>query len=93
MMMGGGEVPNLKTLDPQDRVQSITHCGDTYKIVTTDGKSRDFWKRNLRLKTDISDDGPHMGAPALVPAGMMEDRADVIFSSPEEISAFISSRH
>ena len=28
--------------------------------------------------------------PAIVPAGMMEDRANVIFASPDEISAFIS---
>src|SRR5262249_49847966 len=26
MMMGGGAVPNLKKLDPEDRVQSINHC-------------------------------------------------------------------
>src|SRR5262249_3822250 len=31
MMVGGGAVPNLKKLDPQNRVQSINHCGDTYK--------------------------------------------------------------
>jgi cytochrome c len=92
MMMGGGQVPNLKTLDPEDQVRSISHCGDTYRIATADGKTRDFWERNLRFKTDVSDDGPHKGAPALVPAGMMGDRADVIFSSPEEISAFISHR-
>lgn len=92
MMMGGGQVPNLKKLDPQDRVQSINHCGDTYKVATTDGKTRDFWERNLRFKTDVSDDGPHKGAPALVPAGMMGDRADVIFASPNEISAFIAER-
>jgi cytochrome c len=88
-MMGGGPVPNLKTLDPQDRVQSINHCGDTYKVGTADGKVRDFWERNLRFKTDVSDDGPQKGAPAIVPAGMMGDRADVIFASPEEISGFI----
>jgi hypothetical protein len=40
MMMGGGAVPNLKTLDPQERVRSITHCGDTYKVATADGKVR-----------------------------------------------------
>ncbi|SRR6266436_1086493 len=38
MMMGGGQVPNLKALDPEDRVQSIDHCGDTYKVITADGK-------------------------------------------------------
>jgi cytochrome c len=92
MMMGGGAVPNLKKLDPEDRVQAIAHCGDTYKVATADGKIRDFWERNLRFKTDVSDDGPQKGAPALVPAGMMGDRADVIFASPDEISGFISQQ-
>jgi cytochrome c len=91
-MMGGSAVPNLKKLDPEDRVQSINHCGDTYKVATADGKVRDFWERNLRFKTDVSDDGPQKGAPALVGAGMMGDRADVIFAGPEEISGFISSQ-
>jgi cytochrome c len=44
---------------------------------------------NLRFKTDVSTDGPRAGAPAIVPAGMMGDRADVIFASPDEISPFI----
>ena len=90
MMMGGGAVPNLKKLDPEDRVQSINHCGDTYKVATADGKVRDFWERNLRFKTDVSDEGPQRGSPALVGAGMMGDRADVIFASPEEVSEFIT---
>jgi cytochrome c len=90
MMMDGGAVPNLKTLDPQERVRSINHCGDTYRVSTGDGKTRDFWERNLRFKTDVSDDGPQKGAPALVGAGTMGDRADVIFASPDEISGFIT---
>jgi cytochrome c len=88
-MMGGNAVPNLKKIDPEDRVQAINHCGDTYKVTTSDGKTRDFWERNLRFKTDMSDDGPQNGAPAIVGAGMVGDRADVIFSAPEEISSFI----
>jgi cytochrome c len=92
MGMGGGSVPNLKKLDPEDRVQSINHCEDTYKVATADGKIREFWERNLRFKTDVSGDGPQKGAPALVPAGMMGDRADIIFAAPEEISGFISHR-
>jgi cytochrome c len=52
-------------------VKSITHCGDTYKVSTADGKVREFWERNLRFKTDVSDEGPQTGAPALVGAGMM----------------------
>jgi cytochrome c len=91
-MMGGRSVPNLETLDSKDRVQSIAHCGDTYKVTTADGNTRDIWERNLRFKTDTSDDGPQKGAPAILPAGMMGDRADVIFAAPEEISGFISNR-
>ena len=89
-MMGGGPVPNLKMLKPEERVQTVTHCRDTYRVITADGKTHDFWERNLRFKTDVSDDGPQKGAPAIVPAGMMGDRADVIFAAPEEISGFIS---
>jgi hypothetical protein len=51
---------------------------------------RNFWERNLRFKTDSSEDGPAKGAPAILRAGMMGDRAAVIFASPEEISGFIS---
>jgi cytochrome c len=91
-MMGGGQVPNLKKLDADERVQGIAHCRDTYRVTTADGKTRDFWERNLRFKTDVSDDGPHKGAPALVPAGMMGDRADVIFAAPDEISGLIAER-
>lgn len=89
-MMGGGAVPNLKQLEPDARVQAITHCRDTYRVTTADGKARDFWERNLGFKTDVSEDGPQKGAPAIVAAGMMGDRADVIFAAPEEISGAIS---
>jgi cytochrome c len=91
-MMGGSAVPNLKKLDADERVQAIVHCRDTYRVTTADGKTRDFWERNLRFKTDVSDDGPLKGAPALVPAGMMGDRADVIFAAPDEISGLSSER-
>jgi cytochrome c len=89
-MMGGGPVPNLKQVDAEQKVQALTHCKDTYRVRTADGKTRDFWERNLRFKTDVSDDGPQKGAPAIVAAGMMGDRADVIFAAPDEISGFIS---
>jgi cytochrome c len=88
-MMGPRAAPNLKKLDPEDRVQTITYCVDTYRVTTADGKSHAFWERNLRFKTDGGDDGPETNAPALVGAGMMGDRADVIFAAPNEISRFI----
>ncbi|MGQ0683756.1 c-type cytochrome [Bradyrhizobium sp.] len=92
MMGGGGRVPDLKAVEPSMQVQAITHCRDTYRVTTSDGKTRAFWERNLRLKTDSSKDGPRSGAPALVSAGMMGDRADVIFAAPAEISKAIEGR-
>lgn len=91
-MMHGGGVPNLKQLESSKRVQAIAYCNDTYTVTTADGQSRKFWERNLRLKTDSSGDGPLKNAPALVGAGMMGDRADVIFANPAEISAFIAGK-
>jgi cytochrome c2 len=49
-------------------------------------------KFNLRFKTDSSGSGPRPGHAALQPAGMMGDRASVIFADPEEISSFIEKR-
>ncbi len=91
-MMGGGQVPNLKKLEPADRVQTITYCKDTYTVTTANGQTRKFWERNLRLKTDASSDGPEKNAPALVKAGMVGDRADVIFADPGEISQIIKGK-
>ena len=91
-MMGGGAVPNLKKLDPEDRVRTITYCADTYGVTTDDGKTHAYWERNLRFKTDSGEDGPEKSAPALVGAGMMGDRADVIFAEPQEINVFIAPK-
>ena len=91
-MMGGGQVPNLKKLDAEDRVQAITYCKDTYTVTTANGETHKFWERNLRLKTDASGDGPEKNAPALIGAGMMGDRADIIFADPSEISGFIAAK-
>jgi len=90
--MGGGPGPNLKKLEPSNQVKSISYCRDTYRVTTADGKTRAFWERNLRFKTDSSKDGPEKGAPAIMPAGMMGDRAAVIFAAPEEINKVIEAR-
>lgn len=91
-MMGGGEAPNLKALGPAESVKAITYCNGTYTITTADGRTRKFWERNLRLKTDASPEGPEKNQPALLGAGMMGDRADVIFTHPSEISSSIASK-
>jgi cytochrome c len=94
--MGGGmmsnEVPSLKQMTPDQEVTAIRYCGDTYSVTTAAGETQQVWERNLRFKTDSSADGPPKGKPALLGAGMMGDRASVIFAAPAEISAFIEPR-
>lgn len=90
-MMGGGAVPNLHNLEQARRIQMITLCRDTYRVTTADGIVHEFWERNLRFKTDSGADGPEKGAPAILDAGMMGDRASVIFATPDEISTWIKS--
>jgi cytochrome c len=82
--------PKLKNVEASARVKSITYCRDTFTVTTADGKSRAFWENNLRFKTDSSDNGPDKNAPAILAAGMMGDRASVIFAEPEEIGRFIT---
>ena len=92
MMGGGGSDPNLKKIEPAQKVKAITYCRDTYRVTTADGKTRAFWERNLRFKTDSGKDGPEAGTPAIMPAGMMGDRASVIFASPGEIGRTIKTQ-
>lgn len=91
-MMGGGRDPNLKKVEPAKQVKAITYCHDTYRVTTADGKTRAFWERNLRFMTDTSSDGPEKDTPAIMPAGMMGDRAAVIFAAPDEIGRFIQKK-
>ena len=91
-MMGGGRDANLKKIEPSQQVKTITYCHDTYRVTTADGKTRAFWERNLRFKTDSSREGPEKGTPAVMPAGMSGDRASVIFAAPEEITKLIEAR-
>src|SRR5256885_10037932 len=91
-MMSGGRDPNLKNLEPSQQVKAITYCRDTYRVTTADGKIRAFWERNLRFKTDSSEDGPEKGEPAIMPAGMSGDRASVIFAAPDEFNKMIEAK-
>jgi cytochrome c len=91
-MMGGQQVPDLKELGSEGHVQEVTYCKDTYIVTTANGQTRKFWERNLRSMTDASGRGPAKNAPVIVGAGMMGDRADLIFSDPSEISSFIASK-
>ena len=90
-MMGGAtpQFQDLKKMPPEHQVSTITYCRDTYHVTTADGETADFWEVNLRFKTDSSEHGPALHQPAILPAGMMGDRATVFFAIPEQISYFI----
>ena len=79
----------LSALPLDQQVASLAYCNGTYIVTTKDGAKLPFLEFNLRFKTDSSGYGPTKGAPALLSANMMGDRAFVIFASPEEISSFI----
>ena len=79
----------LSELPPDQQVASLGYCNGTYIVTTKDGAKLPFGEFNLRFKTDSSDYGPTQGAPALLAANMMGDRAFVIFANPEEISGSI----
>lgn len=81
--------PDLKSQPATRQVRAIQFCGDTYRVTTVDGSTAEFWERNLRFETDSSARGPKPDAPTIMPAGMLGDRAAVIFSRPEEIRSFI----
>ena len=74
---------------PNNQITAMRYCDDTYTVEVKTGESHLFWEFNLRIKTDSSANGPLPGHPVLIPAGMMGDRAFVVFADPAEISAFI----
>jgi cytochrome c len=82
-------LPDLKNSPPDAHVKSVGYCDDTYTVVTASGQTRKFWEFNLRFKTDSSTKGPRSNEPVLVPQGMAGDRAQVVFSNPDEMATFI----
>jgi hypothetical protein len=68
---------NLKEVGLERQVVAIHYHQDTYRVMTADGGSTDFWEANLRFKIDSSNTGPLSGKPVILPTGMMGDRASV----------------
>lgn len=94
-MMGQREMANLKELAPERAVQAVKYCKGQYLVSTAAGDVLEFPEFNLRIKTDITENGPVAGKPALLPAGMsgmMGDRAFLVFSDPAEISGYIEKK-
>ncbi len=85
-------LPSLKSLEPSALVTALRHCGDSYFVTTGDGVTKPFWEFNLRFKTNSTPEGPQPGKPAILRAGMMGDRATIVFASPAEISRFIQAK-
>ncbi len=90
-----GQAPEaLEAAGPQERVTAVRHCKSkkTFFVLTADGKQRPFWELNLRLKVDSSSTGPKSGQPVLLPAGMLGDRASLVFSDPAEIGRLVETK-
>jgi len=76
-------------LDQQ--VEAISYCQGVYRVTTKQGASIEYPEFDVRFKTDSSENGPRPGTPVVVNAGMRGDRGFVIFSNPEDASAFLKT--
>ena len=86
-----GKKLHLADAPADQRIEAITYCKGTYRVVTEEGSPIEFREFDLRFKTDASADGPAPGTPVVIKAAMRGDRGFVIFSTPGEISAFIKT--
>lgn len=86
-----GQMEDLSSLPSGQQVAALRYCDNVFHVRTSEGDSLEFAEFNLRFKVDGSDKGPPPGKPALISAGMMGDRAFIIFADPAEISAFIAN--
>ena len=90
-MMGGDEMAPLKEQPPERTVEAVRYCEGQYFVTTAMGDVLEFPEFNFRIKTDCGERGPPKGKPALLPAGMIGDRAFLIFSEPGKISGYIEN--
>lgn len=84
-----GRILDLKQAPPDHQIGVIGYCNGRYEVKLKDGSTRQFREFDLRFKTDSSPNGPKPGTPTLIRAGMMGDRAFVVFSGFEEMKEFI----
>jgi len=82
----------VRNAPPTARVAAIRHCGDSYFIVTEDGRERPYWEKNIRLKIDSAETGPPPDTPVILGAGMRGDRFSVIFSNLADLKAFVQEK-
>ncbi len=82
----------LRNLVDDQVVRSIVYCRGEYALVMASGTQHRYPELNLRFKTDGSRLGPEAGRPALLPAGMRGDRAQVIFAGLDDLKRFLVER-
>lgn len=75
----------LKNLSDDQVVRSIRYGRGEYLVTMASGERHRCAEFNLRFKTDGSRNRPELGRPALLPAGMRGDRAQVIFGGLEDL--------
>lgn len=84
-----GRITDLKQLPPEHQVEAVGYCQGKYQVRLKDGTAREFGEFDLRLKTDSGPNGPRPGSPVLIHAGMMGDRAFLVFSGPDDMKALL----
>ncbi len=86
-----GRITDLKAVPPDHQVETVGYCKGVYHLKVKDGSTFEFQEFNLRFKTDSGPNGPHPGAPVLVPAGMRGDRAFLVFAEPDEMRVVLKT--
>ena len=86
-----GKKMHLADAPADQQVETITYCNSIYRVTTKAGTPIEYPEFDLRFKTDGGPDGPVLGNPVLINAGMRGNRGFVIFSAPGEISPFIKT--
>ncbi len=82
----------LRNVVADQVVQRIDYCKGEYRLTMASGQERRLPEILLRFKTDTSASGPERGRPVLLPAGMQGDRAQLIFSSLDDLKRFLVER-
>ena len=84
-----GKKLHLADAPLDQQVEAISYCQGVYRVTTKQGEPVEYPEFDLRFKTDSSENGPRPGTPVVINAGMRGDRGFVIFSNPENASAFL----
>lgn len=93
-MQGNSPILNLKQAPMARRVVAVQHCkyGALYTLTFVTGGKKAYAEINLRLKLDSTDNGPPAKQAVLLPAGMVGDRASLVFASLEDLTDLVKEQ-